>query len=249
MKVVCWNVQGVKKTQVLQEVKFLTRTHKPNLFFLLETMINESNIQRILPLMGFEHFDFISPINHFGGVTVLWNNEDIHASVLFKETRTIHMLVHNPNKVQNSVISGIYALAQPRDKRDFWNHLVELNKVTDLPWYLMGDFNEILCPNEKLGGQPPATTRFHCLNDFLSVINAECVQVLGSLFTWKKKIHTHLICKRLDRTMILKDWSTFYPDAYETHGNFSYRYHCHIIMSTQAHLQMAKAFSFRFQNF
>ena len=93
------------------------------------------------------------------------------------------MLIRDPDKVQNSVISGIYALAQPRDKDDFWNHLVELNNVIDLPWCLIGDFNEILCPNEKLGGQPPAICRFHRLNDFLAAINAECVQVSGCLFT------------------------------------------------------------------
>ena len=194
--------------------------------------------------MEFEHFDFVSLVNHFGGIAVLWNNGNVHASVLFKETRAIHMLVHNPNKVQNSIISGIYAPAQPRDKRDFWNHSVELNNAIDLLWCLMGDFNEILYPNEKLGRQPPATTRFHRLNYFLSVINAEYVQVSGRLFIWKKKIHTHLIYERLDRTMIRKDWSTLYPDTYETHGNFSCFDHCPIIMSTQAHLQMAKSFPF-----
>lgn len=131
MKVVCWNVEGVKKTQVLREVKFLTRTHKLDMFFLLETMVNKSNIQRILPLMGFEHFDFVSPVNHSGGIAVFWNNGNVHASILFKETRAIHMLVHDPDKVQNSVISEIYAPAQPRDKRDFWNHLVGLNNVID----------------------------------------------------------------------------------------------------------------------
>ena len=123
MKVVCWNVHGVKKTQVVQELKYLARTHKPDMLFLLETMVNESNIRRILPLMRFDHFDFVSPVNYSGGIAVLWNTENIHASALLKETRAIHILIHDPDKVQNSVISGIYAPVQPRDKNDFWNHL------------------------------------------------------------------------------------------------------------------------------
>ncbi|KAJ8429995.1 hypothetical protein Cgig2_033920 [Carnegiea gigantea] len=42
-----------------------------------QTMVNESNIRRILPLMGFDHFDFVSPVNHSGGIAVLSNNGNI----------------------------------------------------------------------------------------------------------------------------------------------------------------------------
>ena len=98
MKAICWNVQGAKKTQVVQEVKFLVRTHEPGMLFLLETLINESNIRRILPVLGFEHFDFVSPVNHSGVIAVLWNNGNIHASILIKEPRAIHLLLHDPNK-------------------------------------------------------------------------------------------------------------------------------------------------------
>jgi len=41
MKIISWNVQGAKKDQVLQEVKLLSQTHKPDMVFLLETMVNE----------------------------------------------------------------------------------------------------------------------------------------------------------------------------------------------------------------
>jgi len=63
MKIICWNVQGVKKMQVIQEVKFLIRTQKADMLFLLETMVNESNIKKILPLMDFSHYDYVSPVN------------------------------------------------------------------------------------------------------------------------------------------------------------------------------------------
>jgi len=67
MKIICWNTQGAKKPQILQEVNFLIRTHKPDLIFLLETLVNETNIFRILPKMGFESYDFVSAVNHSGG--------------------------------------------------------------------------------------------------------------------------------------------------------------------------------------
>ena len=74
MRIISWNVQGPKKTQVLQEIFFLKRTYKLQIMFLLETLVNKKNILDILPKMGFEHFDYVEPVNHSGGLAVLWDN-------------------------------------------------------------------------------------------------------------------------------------------------------------------------------
>jgi len=115
-------------------------------------MVNEKNILKILPQMGCDHNDYVLPHNHSGGIAVLWNNDNIHASILLKEPRAIHMLVHDPEKGQNIIVSGIYSLAQIRDKDQFWEHLTDLNTVFDIPWCLMGDLNELGSPEEKKGG-------------------------------------------------------------------------------------------------
>ena len=43
---------------------------------------------------------------------VLWCNNTIHASVLYKQQRDIHMLTYDPTCTQTSVVYGIYAPAQ-----------------------------------------------------------------------------------------------------------------------------------------
>jgi len=52
-----------------------------------------------------------------------------------------------------SIISGVYAPAQAHDKDSFWTHLLQLNGVFDLPWCIIGDFNELAKPSEKRGGK------------------------------------------------------------------------------------------------
>ena len=79
--------------------------------FLLETLVNKKNILDILPKIGFEHFDYVEPVNHSGGLAVLWDNEVIHASVLKREQRAIHMLVYDTVQKCNSIIRGVYAPA------------------------------------------------------------------------------------------------------------------------------------------
>ena len=47
MKVLAWNVQGIKNRQTRQEVRCLIRSHKPEMIFLTETMVVEATTQRL----------------------------------------------------------------------------------------------------------------------------------------------------------------------------------------------------------
>ena len=69
------------------------------------------------------------------------------------------------------------------------------------------------------------------------------------MFTWKKRIHTHLMYERLDRTIAQNDWTNIYPNAIELHEVFTCSDHCPIVMTTNMNQRTTKAFPFCFQNF
>ena len=83
----------------------------------------------------------------------------------------------------------------------------------------------------------------------MNTIDVESIQANGRLFTWKKRIHTHLIYERLDRTIAIKDWSNIYPDTFESHGSFTCSDHCPIILSTVMQRDSRKVIPFCFQNY
>ena len=211
MKIISWIVQGIKKKQALQEILFLKRLHNPNIMFILETLASSTNLSSILPQIGFDHFDFVDPVNHSGPIAVLWNNGIIHASILRKEQRAIPVLLHDTSNNQNVMVNGLYAPAQSRDKDSFWNHLFQFNSVVDLPWCLIGDFNELASPGEKRGGLQYPLSKYERLKNFTSYIRASTVPYKGNLFTWKKKVHMQLIYEGLDRAIMRNDWMNLYP--------------------------------------
>jgi len=133
MKIVAWNVQGGKKCQIREELRYLKQVHQPDLLFLIETMTSENTTRQLIPHLGFDHYDYTLPVNHSGGIWVLWNQKNIMAHVLFKEDRAIHMLIFDAVVQKFSIISGIYAPAQPGQKDVFWNHLRNLNGLIDKP--------------------------------------------------------------------------------------------------------------------
>ena len=66
------------------------------------------------------------------------------------------------------MLSAVYAPAQERDKDDFWHHLNQLSTSISLPWCIIGDFNEMLCAYDKMGGAPLNTSRTRRLNNLLN---------------------------------------------------------------------------------
>ena len=51
--------------------------------------------EKFSPSWGLITIILSPPVNYLGGITVLWNNRAIHASVLLTEHRAIHILVHD----------------------------------------------------------------------------------------------------------------------------------------------------------
>lgn len=68
MKILAWNVYGAKKRQIREEVRLISRIHKPNLLSLMETMVTKNVTRRSISLLGFDHYDYFNPINHGDGI-------------------------------------------------------------------------------------------------------------------------------------------------------------------------------------
>jgi len=66
MKIIYWNVQGAKKSQLRHEVEFINRTIKPDILILLETLVNCQNTDLIIRQLGYSHSSTIPPVNHMG---------------------------------------------------------------------------------------------------------------------------------------------------------------------------------------
>jgi len=157
------------------------------------------------------------------------------------------MLVFGVLSQKLSIISGVYASAQPRDKDAFWTHLRNLNCIIDKPWCLIGDFNELECPADKKGGPTAAPSRLTRLPCFLNSCQAVFLPVLGRSFTWKKHIHEHLIYEKLDRAIGRYDWCCQYPNSIVSTGPFTCSDHSHVLLDTNPAQFLKCKSSFRYQ--
>ncbi|KAF7842625.1 hypothetical protein G2W53_004923 [Senna tora] len=72
-------------------------------------------------------------------------------SVLKKTRFLIHTRVTDRNKRMNWYTTAIYGSPQANLRKNLWDELREIASVTNGAWFLAGDFNAYLSPNDKQG--------------------------------------------------------------------------------------------------
>ena len=64
-----------------------------------------------------------------------------------------------------------------------WNFLLDIKDSISGPQAIIGDFNEILHPQEKLGGTHGNTSRMHLFSEFIDDYHLLEVESFGLPFT------------------------------------------------------------------
>lgn len=112
-----------------------------------------------------------------------------------------------------------------------WSNLSHVANLHNLPWLLLGDYNEILNGNEKLGGRLVNLNR---ALDFKACLD-ECKFLYlffsGPKYTWSNlRQVTDLIFERIDRCFSNPTWRVLFPEASVTHLPKVFSNHCPVLL-------------------
>ena len=92
-------------------------------------------------------------IEYAGGLWVLWMSDKVEVSSLTSTKQEIHITV----KVRPSNLSWLFTAvyANPRSAKShiLWNNLIKVADLHNMPWVIVGDFNEPLMEDDKFGGR------------------------------------------------------------------------------------------------
>jgi endonuclease/exonuclease/phosphatase family metal-dependent hydrolase len=140
-------------------------------------------------------------------------------------------------------LTGTYGEPRWEDKYKTWDKLRELNQNNNLPWLIVGDFNEILFSTEKEGGNPRPQGCMDAFRDALMDCGLEDLGFSGDAFTWKRG----RIRERLDRGVANGAWSVMHPAASVQHLDYIRSDHRPILVDTEAPMQHSSAKQKRFE--
>jgi len=111
-------------------------------------------------------------------------------------------------------MTGFYGFPEGSSRKDSWNLIRQLSTLSNLPWCIIRDFNDILVASEKKGRTDRAPW---LINGFrVAVQGAGLIDIFmeGYNFTWFKSLGTsRAVEEKLDRALANDKWLTMFPNA------------------------------------
>ena len=143
MTFLSWNCRGGGNTRTIRELATLSQSHSPNFIFLCETRQKASKMKRIRARLGLKGFEGVDSNGMSGGLALYWH-ESCVVEVVDKEERYIDALVRMHEGGTQWRVTCVYGEPRTENRHLMWTKLQSLKNTCDLPWLVIGDFNEAL---------------------------------------------------------------------------------------------------------
>ena len=91
--------------------------------------------------------------------------------------------------------------------------MINLADLRDSPWFITGDFNDLLCANEKEGGPERLEGSFSDMRTFFAEGELFDLHHSGDSLSWRGQRGEHFVRCRLDRAAANSSWAEKYPTA------------------------------------
>lgn len=133
-------------------------------------------------------------------------------------------------------ITGLYGWPEVTQRVHTWNLIRNLHSQYQLPWFIGGDYNEILHRSEKVGGCDRIHTQMEAFQKTLSECALMDIGFKGSQYTWSNKRATpHTVRCRLDRVCVNDQGFQLFPNPEVQHLPLLGSDHCPILLSLKPH--------------
>ena len=148
MKILSLNCCGLGISEAVQELYCLISKEDPKLLSLFETKLDRDGFRRLKRKLGFQLGFEVPRVGLGGGLALLWR-DNVDIDVQTSSPHHIDALIN-----QNGVVwrfTGFYGHPETSRRGESWELMRRLHALLSLPWFLIGDFNEILHCDEYWG--------------------------------------------------------------------------------------------------
>ena len=163
MNCVVWNVQGLGNQRAFNGLKRLIAEEDPTLLFICENKLTSGQCGSLRSKLGYNGCFIQNCMGKKGGLILLWKSP-VAVEIKSSSLGHIDAIVSHDHWCWR--FTGFYGNPVTEQRKFSWQLLVKLGSIPELsqlPWLVGGDFNEILFDSEKRGGR---SRMFQQMRDF-----------------------------------------------------------------------------------
>ncbi|XP_074277989.1 uncharacterized protein LOC141601593 [Silene latifolia] len=155
----------------------------------------------------------------------------------------IHFKVNHHESCSTFHLSIVYGCNDPLDRHRLWSSLVAGS--TAEPWLVLGDFNVVRAPSEKLSNTPLVLQDMLDFNDCLASCNLDDLTCIGINMTWTNKQDSGTrVWSKLDRVLANPGFISSFPNAFGHFQEPGISDHSPVLVHLSSDKKVAKRFSF-----
>ncbi|XP_062103957.1 uncharacterized protein LOC133815089 [Humulus lupulus] len=125
----------------------------------------------------------------------------------------IHCFARATHMTGSFFITFVYGFNDVKLRDQLWLDIQELALKIDEAWMILGDYNEILHQNERVGKKTIMKPSLS-LRDCMITCQMEELKYSGSFYTWKNKQRPEdRVYSKIDRAMVNMKWTDQYPNS------------------------------------
>ncbi|XP_074291655.1 uncharacterized protein LOC141618445 [Silene latifolia] len=148
-----WNVRGLNDLNKQRVVRSFLHNNGVGLFGLLETKLKPSMLlNRNTSICDGWSVSTNCSWHKGSRIWVLWKPDLFYIQFVSYSAQHIHMMVHSRVDNKDFQLTMIYAFNGLYERNELWNTLKGISTNCCMPWLWLGDFNTVLSPIERLGG-------------------------------------------------------------------------------------------------
>ncbi|KAH7859929.1 hypothetical protein Vadar_007196 [Vaccinium darrowii] len=191
----------------------LVRKNRPSIVFLMETKNNKVKVETIRRSLKFDFGFYVDPEGTSGGLALWWNG-DVDLEVESASKNLIHSIVKDNSSSSCWATTFVYGSPLHSGRDMVWEDMKEIARHENLPWLAIGDFNEVLSLEDKLGGNCPSQRRLASFHDMLNYCGLVDLDFKGPKFTWRNnRTGSDCIMERIDMAFANSRWRELFDQA------------------------------------
>ncbi|KAL2958343.1 hypothetical protein AAZX31_18G203500 [Glycine max] len=171
-----------------------------------------------------------SASNTAGGLLCIWNDQTFRVERKATGRGFIFLEGVWVQNMQRLFLENVYAPCDVHSRCTLWEDIKQIKSHNpDGNWCIMGDFNSIRDPSERVSAFLTETdsNSISEFNNWLADLEVDEVQCVGRRFTWYRPNGTAK--SKLDRVFVSHDWLSLWPGSMYFISDRNFLDHCPIL--------------------